>query len=160
MNNRPLIIISILIVVLTVILFIVWGAFRQYGGIGEDIETIAGRTSPLSTTDSNEGRASKKVTLARGESGNVDGLSITFTDIRSDERCPIDAVCMRAGEVEILATLATEAMSRSVRLSFPGASLTFDGYRVSVKEVDPIRVSGNVPEPEEYRVTFSIEQLQ
>ncbi|NTV22108.1 MAG: hypothetical protein HGB03_00885 [Candidatus Yonathbacteria bacterium] len=159
MNTRPLIITSILIVILAVILFIIWGVFIRYRGITGDVAMLAERVTVSSDSDTHTMSSSENMALSVGEYKTIDGLIITLTDIRSDDRCPIDAVCMQAGKIQVSATLATEEEFRSVGFSFPGTPLIFEGYRVSIKDVFPLRTSGNVPASGDYRIAFSVEKL-
>lgn len=59
-------------------------------------DTGAGQGPSLSLTD-----LPAQVTLAVGESRIVGGALIRFAAVRSDSRCPIDAVCVWAGNAEL-----------------------------------------------------------
>lgn len=80
--------------------------------------------------------------LPRGESAQVDGLSIRFAQVVEDSRCPLGVQCIRAGEAKIQFALRAGDQRRTVVLATEGAQPTsadFAGYEVRLVTVDPPR---------------------
>jgi hypothetical protein len=100
----------------------------------------------------------EEVILSVGESKEIGDIAITVTEVSSDSRCPIDAVCMQAGKVVVAVVLVSGETSQSASLSFPGMAFSFEGYRISIKDIKPIRISGNTPANTDYRITFLVEE--
>lgn len=93
--------------------------------------------------------------LAVGESASVKGanLSLTFTAVTQDSRCPKDANCIVAGE----AIVVLEALSGDARtdLSFKvppdgGDAKGLEELTITITELDPQTESGKRIEPASY----------
>lgn len=83
-----------------------------------------------------------------GETARLDEgrLSITFQEVPSDSRCPIDAVCVRAGEAVVTVALSTPGREAStVALEIPSAqksTATYGEYRVELLRLLPAPRAG------------------
>lgn len=120
-----------------------------------------------------DGTPASNIALARefelrpGESALVDGtnLRLTFVGVVEDSRCPIDAICVWAGNARIRlhaggsaeADLELDSMGDTERFK---RSADFEGYRVHlVTLTNPNRASSeHPPRPSEYVATLRVEK--
>ena len=122
-------------------------------------EAIEERSSQMSRPDS--------VLLAIGQEVAVAGtnLRVRFDAVRTDSRCPIDAICVTAGDAEIEITL-TAGSTRSQHVlhwansaNRPGSAVA-SGYRVSLVQLDPMpRAATGAPAPSSYRLHLKVERI-
>jgi hypothetical protein len=91
----------------------------------------------------------------------ADDLRVTFNGVRSDSRCPMDAVCIQAGEAIVALTLspsAAAAVERELRTS-PGLSeVSYLSYVVKLVALAPYPKSTQQIRPEDYVATLSIDR--
>jgi hypothetical protein len=93
--------------------------------------------------------------LKPGESAEVQstGLRVTFLGVRSDSRCPADAVCIQAGD----AVLALRVGTAEVELRSNSAPERAVGvYNVRVERVEPYVYSGRPIAPDDYRAVLVV----
>ena len=93
------------------------------------------------------------------EYGQQAELDVEFVRVVDDSRCPKDATCVWAGEVNVqLATRvgAAEAVMHEIKA---GQSASVGPYRLSVLAVGPERISTQPISPQAYRVTVKVDQL-
>lgn len=96
-----------------------------------------------------------------GETANLpDGIRLRFDRVRSDSRCPIDAVCIRAGEAVVAITL-TKSGSASVEFDVQTdppdrRSASYGGYSVALTELHPFPRSDRPVQPSDYVATFVV----
>lgn len=96
-----------------------------------------------------------------------DQLAIEFEDVLTDSRCPLQAECVWAGEVEVQLGLSHESFdSATVKMKLTGyvtrkdtlqhAVLDTLGYRFTLMEVDPYpEVPGGI-ERNQYRALLKV----
>jgi hypothetical protein len=109
----------------------------------------------------------KPFTLKVGEHASVDGVSIRvgFDSVTADSRCPMGAMCIRAGEAVV--KLDVESNGRTVVLSLqtpPGLTPTtdkpaeapVDGYIVAFSSLTPKFAVGNVMKQSDYSAEFVV----
>ena len=98
--------------------------------------------------------------LRVGESAvTTDALQITFDAVRSDSRCPLDALCVRAGEAVIAVTLslAGEAAVGRELQTVPGQSqATYTRFTITLSSLAPYPRSGRQIQPHDYVATFVV----
>jgi hypothetical protein len=91
----------------------------------------------------------------------ADDLKVTFNGVRSDSRCPVDAVCIQAGEAIVALTLSPSAaapVERELRTS-PGLSeVSYLSYVVKLVALAPYPKSTQQIRPEDYVATLSIDR--
>ena len=107
--------------------------------------------------------------LRPGQSAQLDGPSVrlTFVKVLEDSRCPIDAVCVWAGNAQIQLRARSRQAEADLDLNTLGDGPTrprfadFEGYRIHlVALVNPNRASAqHAPEPSEYVATLRVEAL-
>lgn len=106
----------------------------------------------------NEMLVPKAITLSVGEKVSISDFSITFNKFIQDSRCPIDVQCIQAGAVNVNVTMQVGA--NSVTKNFPSDEVPqeFEGYKISIVDVLPKRMSKKEINPNDYKITFQIEQ--
>ncbi|MDO8728400.1 MAG: hypothetical protein Q7K26_00755 [bacterium] len=86
------------------------------------------------------------------------GVFITPLEVVSDSRCPIDVVCIWAGEVSLKVKLDKGIINKEVifKQQIP---LVFEGNTISLIDVTPENNSKQPINKEDYRFTFLITSL-
>jgi len=120
-------------------------------GCGRDGSGIAAVHEGLQST----------VTLRRGETRPVSGtpLRLTFRDVTEDSRCPVDVVCVTAGDAGLDRLVASGGgASESVRLHLyrEPRAVSHGGYTVTVVSLQPAPRAGRPIPPDQYRATLSV----
>jgi hypothetical protein len=101
----------------------------------------------------------REFTLAVGQSQVVDGRArLTLVDVPGDSRCPRQAVCVYAGNVQV--SLRVEAGGRDTTgvvnsLELPQV-MTVAGIQARVTDVQPIPDAGAPIPKYAYRVTLRV----
>jgi len=88
-----------------------------------------------------------------------DSAKLRFDNVRSDSRCPIDAVCVRAGEAIIAVTLMRGSGNEAKELqTVPAQSqFSYSKYVVKLTELQPYPRSSQPTKPEDYVATFVVQ---
>lgn len=98
--------------------------------------------------------------LRAGASAAVEGgLRLTFERVPSDSRCPMDALCIRAGEALVALTISQDgrnAVARELRTDSTGADTTYQGYAVTLIALAPYPRSDRQIRPEDYVATLTV----
>ncbi len=91
-----------------------------------------------------------------------ENLTIKFTDVTEDSRCPKDAACVWAGQVTALARISKEGrvLGNYSLTRMPGAgvpaAIAFDRYAISLTGIDPYPEKAGKIEKAEYVATFVV----
>jgi hypothetical protein len=89
-----------------------------------------------------------------------DGIRLTFDSVVWDSRCPIDAICVRAGEAVIAITLSkagTVAAEFDVQTDPPDRrSAVYSGYSITLTALQPFPRSDRQFQPSDYVATFVV----
>ena len=89
----------------------------------------------------------------------ADGLRIRFDQVRSDSRCPMDALCVRAGEavVAIALSMPGEAPAARDLETVPARSqTTYSRFVISLSQLQPYPRSDREIRPRDYVATFVV----
>ena len=88
-----------------------------------------------------------------------DSAKLRFDNVRSDSRCPIDAVCVRAGEAIIAVTLmrGTGNEARELQTVPAQSQFSYSKYVVKLTELQPYPRSNQPTKPEDYVATFVVQ---
>ena len=88
-----------------------------------------------------------------------DSVKLRFDNVRSDSRCPIDAICVRAGEAIIAVTLMRGTGNEAKELqTVPAQSqFSYSKYVVKLTELQPYPRSNRQTKPEDYVATFVVQ---
>ena len=87
-----------------------------------------------------------------------DSARLRFDSLRSDSRCPIDAICITAGDAIIAVTLMRRGANQARELhTMPAQSqLAYSNYIVKLTELQPYPRSDRQARPEDYVATFVV----
>lgn len=103
----------------------------------------------------------QELTLAIGQQASVDqgNLVVTLTGVPEDSRCPIDAVCIWAGNGKVALNLrrgtsANVAVTLNTMLD-PHA-VAFGIYEIRLTKLTPEPFAGHPVDPADYRATLLV----
>lgn len=98
------------------------------------------------------------VTLAVGESQIVGRATATFTAVENDSRCPVDVVCVWAGNAEALLAVTADGTSQTIELnsSLDPRTAVAAGIRFTLVALAPEPRSSDTQRA--YRATLRIER--
>ena len=87
-----------------------------------------------------------------------DSARLRFDSLRSDSRCPIDAICVTAGDAIIAVTLMRSSGNESRELhTMPVRSqFLYSKYVVKLTELQPYPRSDRHARPDDYVATFVV----
>ena len=89
-----------------------------------------------------------------------DGLKVTFDTVKSDSRCPSDAICVWAGEAVVALTLSQSAggqVQRELRTTAGASETLYLTYVVKLAALAPYPRSAQQIRPEDYVATFTVD---
>ena len=119
---------------------------------------IAGCTSP---TQPDRVPKNAPFDLRIGESAlTTDEVRIRFDTVRSDSRCPMDAICVRAGEAVIALTLSSAGeipVGRDIDTTPARSSATYLNLTITLSSLQPYPRSDRLIRPEDYVATFVVQ---
>ena len=128
---------------------------------------VAGVPACKSSPTSPSGAFRTEVTLKPGEVTAVAAtpLRVAFERVENDSRCPINALCIQAGDALVAVWVSVnDATGAEVNLRTSGGA-TADhlravvaGYQLSIGGLQPFRVTTSPIEPGDYRLTLVIER--
>ena len=99
--------------------------------------------------------------LRAGTSAVVDGgLKVTFERVPSDSRCPMDALCIRAGEALVALTISQDgrnAVARELRTDSTASETSYAGYAIKLIALAPYPRSDRQILPEDYVATIRVQ---
>jgi hypothetical protein len=109
----------------------------------------------------NSGDLGREYLIGFGETIRVDALTLEFTTVAEESRCPANAYCVWEGNARILLTLthdrATTVVALNTSRQFP-TSATFEGYYVELRRLDPYPAGvGTGPLPQSYEATVFVD---
>ena len=100
----------------------------------------------------------KPFELKTGASSELpDGSQLTFTRVVNDSRCPIDAICITAGDAQISVQLRPangQAESREMHTQPSGSQITYGNYRIALTELQPYPQASRPTPVLEHTATF------
>ena len=98
-----------------------------------------------------------------GETIRVDGLSLEFTTLVEDSRCPASAICVWEGNVRVLVTATrgrvTDVLELNLNPRFPVRAV-FEGHVIELRSVDPYPATPGLPPAWHYTVTLFVDVAQ
>jgi hypothetical protein len=99
------------------------------------------------------------LTLQAGETAAAGGLFVKFVEVSNDFRCPINAMCINAGDAFLEFELSTDRRFIHQRLQVFDANLrkvSLEGYSVEVKDLMPGLDTSRLMSQSEYKVTLTV----
>ena len=98
--------------------------------------------------------------LGFGESIRVAALSLEFTTLAEESRCPASAICVWEGNARVLITAmrgrATTVLELNTNPRFP-VRASFEGYVIELRSVDPYPATPAPPRAQDYTVTLFVD---
>jgi hypothetical protein len=92
----------------------------------------------------------------------ADGLRLTFDRVRADSRCPLDALCIQAGEAIVVLTLSQSAaaqVEQELRTTPAFSEATYLSYVIKLMALAPYPRSTQQIRPEDYVATLTVDRL-
>jgi len=99
------------------------------------------------------------IVLAPGQSSEVGQARLQFDRVVSDSRCPINALCIAAGETIVAVTFSVNGRGASDELSLVDPArrtITRGGIVLELAGLSPFPVAGQTIAPGDYRATFGL----
>lgn len=90
-----------------------------------------------------------------------DGSKLTFASVRSDSRCPMDVMCVWAGDAIIALSLSQPggaAAERELHTQASGSETSYQAYSIKLVALSPYPRSNLQIRPEDYRATVTVNQ--
>jgi hypothetical protein len=98
--------------------------------------------------------------LRAGASANVEGgLSMRFDSVSSDSRCPMDAVCVWAGDATLVLRLSHRSnppATNELHTQPSGSEVVYSDYRIKLVSLSPYPRSDRQIQPGDYVATISV----
>jgi hypothetical protein len=94
-----------------------------------------------------------------GETIRVSGLSLEFTTLAEESRCPTSVTCVWEGNARVLISATRGSATAVLELnSNPRFAVraVFEGYAIELRSVDPYPVAVAPPRAEDYTVTLLV----
>jgi hypothetical protein len=93
-----------------------------------------------------------------GETIGVGELRLTFRSVEGDSRCPIDAVCVWAGDAEIALRIeqGSQAAVAALHTMLEPKKTEWNGYTIQLVSVQPARSSSAPTDPKDYRAQLVV----
>ena len=100
--------------------------------------------------------APAEIVLSINQSAKIDDLILTLNSIPNDYRCPIDVQCIQAGAIN--ANVMFEVLGKSVSRNMPSDEVRqeYEGYKISIVDINPPAMSKTSIDQEDYKITFKI----
>jgi hypothetical protein len=98
--------------------------------------------------------------LRYGTSATLQGLKLTFDGVKSDSRCPQDAVCVWAGEAVVTLTMSRSGGARvqqELRTTPVMSEASYLAYRVKLVALAPYPRSAQQIRSEDYVATLAVD---
>jgi hypothetical protein len=99
-----------------------------------------------------------ETTLGVGESVSGEGVTITFSRLLSESRCPADAICVTSGFVEVMVSVNGVQHVLTLGDMDEGDTSTVDanGHTITLLDVQPYPLASDPADPADYEITIDI----
>ena len=100
----------------------------------------------------------RTVVLAPGQTVHLaTDVTVGFVAVLGDSRCPINAICVWAGDATVRVTVSSSRTSGERDLNTATKTpLRFEDLDLSVVELQPYPFAGHPTEPGDYRATLHV----
>ena len=102
----------------------------------------------------------KPFSLKTGATAELpDGSQLTFARVVNDSRCPIDAICITAGDAEISVQLrppSGQVESRAMHTQPSGSQISYGSYTIALTELTPYPQASRPTPVTEHVATFVV----
>jgi hypothetical protein len=102
----------------------------------------------------------REYVVGYGETIRVAGLSLEFTTLAEESRCPTSVTCIWEGNARVLVTATSGSTTAVLELnSNPRFSIraVFEGYVIELRSVDPYPAAPTPPRAQDYTVTLFVD---
>ena len=103
--------------------------------------------------------APANIVVVVGHTSKVGGTTITFQRVVSDSRCPLNAMCVWAGDATAEFTVAARGVQSTYQLQLNDPSkrsVTHQGAVIEFQSLDPLPMSGQPTNPSSYRAKIEV----
>lgn len=104
--------------------------------------------------------AGAEYVLGFGETIHVAALTLEFTTLAEESRCPASAICVWEGNARVLITATqgriTDVLDLNSNPRFPVRAI-FQGYVIELRRVDPYPATPARPLAQDYTVTLFVD---
>jgi hypothetical protein len=120
--------------------------------------TLLACTNPAEPTAA---RLDQEFTLTPGAAAVLqpENLQVGFDQVLSDSRCPIDAICIVAGEATVRIWLSKAPRGRAdleLKTAPSASQAAYDAYRVRLVSIMPSRRASQTIAPTDYSATLLV----
>ena len=93
-----------------------------------------------------------------GETIGIGDLRLTFKSVESDSRCPIDAICVWAGDAEIALRIEQDgkAAVAALHTTLEPKKTEWNGYTIALVSIAPSRKANTPVDPDDYRAQLVV----
>jgi hypothetical protein len=87
------------------------------------------------------------------------GARLTFERVTADSRCPMDAICVWAGDATVAISLSrsgTAAESRELHTQPSGSQISYADYTIALTSLSPYPRASQDIRPNDYLATFVV----
>lgn len=98
-------------------------------------------------------------TLQVGQQTTVSSLKVTFAGVSADSRCPLDAICITAGDATLQFDLSANGRTARYALQVERPDkrqTTHEGFAIEVQTLEPRPSTGRTIQQDEYRATVKV----
>jgi hypothetical protein len=119
-------------------------------------------TTPDATAQTNQQVAQREIGRAFdmkiGETIAVGDLRLTFQRVVNDSRCPIDAVCVWAGDAEIALRIeqGSQAAVAALHSHLEPRRTVWNGYTIQLVSIAPSLSASSPVDPSQYRAQLLV----
>jgi hypothetical protein len=88
-----------------------------------------------------------------------DGTRLTFREVQADSRCPMDVMCVWAGDATVAITLTPSkgsAESRELHVQPSGSQISYAGYTIALTALAPYPRTSQEIRAADYIATFVV----
>ena len=103
--------------------------------------------------------APANIVVIVGHTSKVGGTAVTFQRVVSDSRCPLNVMCVTAGDAVAEFSVVTRGVEGSYQLQLNDAakrSVTHQGAVIEFQSLDPLPISGQPTNPSSYRAKIEV----
>ena len=121
--------------------------------------STTGSDAPLQSSQTiTQREIGKAFEMKIGDSFTVNDLKLTFRSVEADSRCPIDAVCVWAGDGEIALKIeqGSQAAVAALHTMLEPKKTEWNGYTISLVTLTPVRQANKPVDPKDYRAQILV----
>ena len=121
--------------------------------------SASGVTTPSRNSETlSQQELGRAFSMKIGESVTVGELRLTFRSVEGDSRCPVDAVCVWAGDGEIALKIeqGNKAAVAALHTTLEPKKTEWDGYTIALVSLTPARKANTDVSSADYRAEILV----